>query len=100
METFRDQSYSLGERSALADGNLVTVLNTESGRDVCGKVLVPALITSVLGNEVEVLAADDERAVHLGRDNGASKDTAADGDETSERALLVCRNICERMPTH
>lgn len=59
---------------------------------MCGEILVAALVTGVLGDEVEVLAADDKGAVHLGRDNGASEDTAADGDETSERALLVCES--------
>jgi len=83
-------AYGLGERSALADGDLVTILDTESGGDVCGEVLVAALVTGVLGDEVEVLAADDERAVHLGRDDSAGEDTAADGDETGEGALLVC----------
>lgn len=48
------------------------------------------LVTGVLGDEVEVLAADDDGTVHLGGDDGASQDTATDGDETSEGALLVC----------
>lgn len=50
------------------------------------------LVTRVLGNVVEVLAADDQGAVHLGRDNGASQDTATDGDEAGEGALLVCES--------
>lgn len=52
-----------------------------------------ALVTGVLGDEVEVLATDDEGAVHLGGDDGAGKDTATDGDETSEGALLVCAAV-------
>lgn len=48
------------------------------------------LVTGVLGDEVKVLAADDESAVHLGGNDGAREDTATDGDETSEGALLVC----------
>lgn len=48
------------------------------------------LVTGVLGDEVEVLAADDESAMHLGRDDGAGQDTATDGDLAGERALLVC----------
>jgi len=39
---------------------------------------------------VEVLAADDECAVHLGGNDGAGEDTATDGDLAGERALLVC----------
>ena len=45
-------THSLAERSALANGNLITLLNTESRRDVCGKVLVSLLVTGVLGNVV------------------------------------------------
>jgi hypothetical protein len=52
----------LGERAALADDDLVTGLDTESGGDVGGKVLVALLVTRVLGNEVKVLAADDQGA--------------------------------------
>lgn len=52
-----------------------------------------ALVTGVLGDEVKVLAADDQGTVHLGGDDGAGKDTATDGDETSEGALLVCKAV-------
>lgn len=86
-------TYGLAERPALADGNLVTLLNTEGGGNVGGEVLVAALVTGVLGDEVEVLAADDEGTVHLSGDDGAGKDTATDGDETSEGALLVCTAV-------
>jgi hypothetical protein len=85
----RGAAHGLGERSALANGDLVTLLDTESGRDVCGEVLVAALVTGVLGDEVEVLAADDESAVHLGGDDGSGQDTATDGDLANEGALLV-----------
>ena len=50
---------------------------------------MPPLVTVVLGDVVQVLAADDERTVHLGGDDGASQDTAADGDLANEGALLV-----------
>lgn len=84
-------TYSLAQGTALANGNLITLLNTESGRNVGGEVLVALLVTGVLGDEVKVLAADDESAVHLGGNDGAGEDTATDGDQTSERALLVYR---------
>lgn len=48
------------------------------------------LVTGVLGDEVEVLAADDDGTVHLGGNDGAGQDTATDGNETGEGALLVC----------
>ena len=87
------ETHSLGQRPALANGDLVTLLNTESGGDVDGEVLVALLVTGVLGDEVEVLAADDDGTVHLGRHNGAGQDTAADRDETGEGALLVCGSL-------
>jgi hypothetical protein len=74
----------------LANSDLVTVLNTESRADVGGQVLVSSLVTGVFGDEVEVFPADDQGTVHLGGDDGAGKDTATDGDETCEGALLVC----------
>lgn len=78
-----------------------------------GEVLVAALVSGVLGDVVEVFAADDEGSVHLGGllrdllvrlvpgglsdygcgwgtyDDLAGQDTATDGDETGEWALLV-----------
>jgi len=80
---------SLAQRPALANDDHVALLNTESGRDVSSQVLVALLVTVVLRNVVKVLAADDDGAVHLGRDDTAGQDTAADRDHTSEGALLV-----------
>lgn len=51
------------------------------------------LVTRVLWDEVEVLAADDDGTVHLGGDDGAGEDTAADGDQSGEGALLVCSRL-------
>ena len=107
----------LGEGPALANDDLVTRLDTESGGDVCGEVLVALLVTGVLGDEVKVFTADDQgawksqhcpmfqslpisssmrvsrssgrRTVHLGGHDGAGEDTATDGDHAGERALLV-----------
>lgn len=56
------------------------------------------LVTVVLGNEVEVFAADDNGSVHLGRDDGASQDTATDRDLASEGALLVCKYTVNSRP--
>ena len=92
-DTENVETDGLGEGPALANDDLVTGLSTESGRNVCGEVLVALLVTGVLGDEVKVLAADDESAVHLGGDDGAGEDTATDGDETSEGALLVCTAV-------
>jgi hypothetical protein len=84
-------TYSLAEGPALANGDLITLHNAESRGNVGGKVLVALLVTGVLGDEVEVFAADDDGSVHLGRDDGTGEDTATDRDLAGERALLVCR---------
>ena len=73
----------------MANGDLVTLLNTESWGNVRSEVLVALLVTGVLWNEVKVFSADDKGTVHLGGDDGAGQDTATDGDETGEWALLV-----------
>lgn len=78
MVSHTSQTYRLAERPALTDCDLVTLLDTECGRHVSGEVLVATLVTGVFGDEVEVLAANDECAVHLGGDDGACEDTAAD----------------------
>lgn len=52
----------LGEGPALANDDLVTGLDTESGGDVGGEVLVALLVTRVLGDEVEVFTTDDQGA--------------------------------------
>jgi hypothetical protein len=84
------ETYGLAQRPALSNGDLITLLNTESWRDVRSEVLVSLLVTGVLWDEVKVFSADDEGSVHLRGNDGASQDTATDGDETGERALLVC----------
>lgn len=52
----------LGEGPALANDDLVTGLDTESGGDVRSEVLVALLVTGVLGDEVEVFTTDDQGA--------------------------------------
>lgn len=74
----------------MTDCDLVTIFDTESWADVRRQVLVSLLVTGVFWDEVEVFAADNEGSVHLGGDNGSGQDTATDGDETGEWALLVC----------
>jgi hypothetical protein len=96
LSTVRDSTYSLAQRTALADGDPVTLLNTESRGDVSGQVLVALLVTVVLGDVVEVFTADDDGTVHLGRDDTAGKDTTTDGDLADEGALLVCSILAAR----
>jgi hypothetical protein len=56
---------------------------------VRSEVLVSLLVSGVFWDEVKVFSADDEGTVHLGGNDCASQDTATDGNETGERALLV-----------
>lgn len=66
-----------------------------------GEVLVALLVTGILGDVVEVLSSDDEGSVHLGGNDGAGQDTATDGDETGEGALLVWKvNMLATISTH
>lgn len=52
-------------------------------------VLMPLLETVVLPDVVKIVAADDDRAVHLGLDDDAGENATADRDIAGERALLV-----------
>ena len=64
-DTENVEADGLGEGPALANNDLVTGLDTESGRNVCGEVLVALLVTGVLGDEVKVFTADDQGACHV-----------------------------------
>lgn len=83
------EAHSLGERAALADGDDVTGLDAESGRAVSGDGLMALLESSVLLDVVKVIASDDNGPAHLGGDDNALEDSAADGDVAGEWALLV-----------
>lgn len=54
-----------------------------------GEVLVPLLVTPVLGDKVQVVPSDDDGVGHLGRLDNSGKDSASDRDFTGEGALLV-----------
>merc|ERR1719240_1478764 len=78
------------KRAALADGQDVTLLRLEARRAVHGHVVVALLEPLVLLDEVQVVPAHDDGALHLpGGDAHALKDTAADVDLAREGALLV-----------
>lgn len=64
-DTENVETDGLGEGPALANDDLVTGLDTESGGDVGGEVLVALLVTGVLGDEVEVFTTDDQGACVL-----------------------------------
>lgn len=83
------EAHGLGKRSALSDGDDISLLNAESGRAVNSNVLVPLLVTAVLGDVVKVVTTHDDGAVHLGTGDNSLENAATDVDITSEGALLV-----------
>lgn len=83
------ESDGLRQGTALADGDDVAFLHSESGRDVGGNVLVSLFVSVVLGDVVQVVSSDDDGSVHLGRDHGTRQDLTSDRDFTDEGALLV-----------
>lgn len=56
-----------------------------------GQVGVSLLVSGVFWDEVKVFSSDDKGAVHLGRDDFSGENATADGDQTGEWALLVCK---------
>ena len=79
----------LGQRSALSDGHNIADLDLEGRGAVHGNVAVALLVPAVLANVVEVIPADHNGALHLGRDDNALQDTPADGDLRSEVVSVV-----------
>jgi hypothetical protein len=60
---------SLGEGSALADGDNITSTDAESGGAVSGYGLVALLESVVLLDVMEVITTDDDGVLHLVGDN-------------------------------
>mgnify|MGYP007125563720 CR=1 FL=1 len=79
----------LRERAALANGDDITLLNLEAWGAVGWCVFVALFESVVLLNIVEVVASDDDGALHLGGNNDTTQDASTDVYITSERALLV-----------
>lgn len=52
-------------------------------------VLMTALKTTVLLNEVEVVPANDDCAVHLGLENDSGEDVSSDRNVSGPWALLI-----------
>ena len=73
----------------LADGEHVTFLDAEGGRSVRGNIGVTLFESSELGNEVKVVTANDNGALHSSGEAYTLKDTATDGNLAGEGALLV-----------
>jgi len=80
---------SLGQRTALSNGDNISLLYSEAWTAVGMDILVPLLETTVLLDVVKVVPADDNSALHLGGGNKSLQDLTTDGDVASEGALLV-----------
>ena len=80
---------SLGQRTALSNGDNITLLNSEAWRAVSMNVLVTFLETTVLLDVVKVITTDDNGALHLGGDDKTLKDLSTNGNISSEGALLI-----------
>ena len=50
---------------------------------------MPLFVSRVLRNEVKVLATNNQRSMHLGRNHGSGKDTATNGDFAGEGTFLI-----------
>ena len=84
------ESDSLGDRSALTDGNDIT--NSSSGESrgkMSGHVLMSLLESVVLLNVVEVISSEDNSSAHLIGEDDTFEDSASDGNWGSERTLVI-----------
>jgi len=83
------EPHGLSEGSALSDGHDISLLHLKGGAQVDVDVFVALLVSSVLGDVVEVIAADDNGVFHLGGEHEALQNSAADAHVSGEGALLV-----------
>lgn len=89
VETDDVEADRLGEGPALADGDNVTLLHAEGRRAVSGELDVALLVAVVLVDVVQVVTADRDGALHLGRGDDARENATADRHVAGERALVV-----------
>ena len=68
----------LAERTALANLDNITLLDYKGRAAVSRDLSVPLLETLVLGNPVKVVAANNDCAAHLCRNNNTPHQTATD----------------------
>lgn len=83
------ESNGLGNWSTLSNNNNISLLDTESWRNVSSQVLVSLFVSVVFWNIVQVLSSDDNGSVHLGGHNGTGQDLSSDGNSSGEWTLLV-----------
>ena len=81
--------HGLGQRTALTGHDIITDLGFKGGGAVHGEVPVALHVTLVLVDKAQVVPADNDRTLHLGRVHSTTEQTATDGHIAGERALLV-----------
>ncbi len=84
------ESHGLGKRTALADGDNITLTDIdEAWGAVHSHVGMSLFESSVLAHVLQIVSADDNSSLHLVRDHHALQDTAADRNVTGKGALLI-----------
>jgi len=83
------ESDRLGQTTTFTNHDSVSRTDSESRRAMDGDVLVTLLVTTVLGDEMEVITTDNNGALHLSLCDDTAEDTTTDRDVGSERAFLV-----------
>lgn len=83
------ESDRLGKRTALTNGDNISVLDSKGWRAVGRDVLVSFLVTTVLSDVVQVVSSDNDGSLHLGGHDLSLEDSSTDGNISSKGALLV-----------
>ena len=83
------ETNSLGKRTALSNGDDITLLDCERWRAVNSNVLVTLFETTVLDNVVQVVPSNDDGSLHLGGNDQTRQDSSTNRNITCEGALFV-----------
>lgn len=91
LADFQDvEAHSLGQRTALTNGDNIAMLNISEHRGaVDAHVAVTLLETAVFAHKVQVVAPNDNGALHLGLADHAGQNATTDPHITGPGALLV-----------
>lgn len=80
------------ERSALADSDDISFLDSETRGNMSSNVLMSFLVSVVLFDVVQIVSSDDYGVSHFSRNADSSQNSSSDLDISSKWALLV--DIC------
>jgi hypothetical protein len=67
---FKDiESDSLGQRSALSNGNNISFMDSLEGRGAVSRdISMSLLVSAILSNIVKIISSNDDGSVHFGAD--------------------------------